>query len=428
MNVLLLGSGGREHAFAWKLSQSNDIKKLWIAPGNAGTAQCGENVNISPLDFQGIKNFVVSNKIDLVMVGPEDPLVKGIYDFFQEDELLKNIKLIGPSKQGALLEGSKDFAKIFMDKYSIPTAKYKTFTIDELKQAKEFLQTLEPPFVLKADGLAAGKGVVICNEIKQAENELDDMLKNLKFGDASKKVVIEQFLKGIELSVFVLSDGKSYKILPEAKDYKRIGEGDTGPNTGGMGAISPVPFADDEFMKKVEERIIKPTVYGLQKENITYKGFIFIGLMNVGGDPYVIEYNVRMGDPETEVVLPRIKTDLLELLVATADEKLDQIQIEIDKRTATTVMLVSQGYPENYEKGKVITGLENIDDSLILHAGTIKDQEGNIVTNGGRVIAVTSLDNTMTRALDKSFSNAEKIQYEGKYYRKDIGKDLLQYL
>ena len=428
MNVLLLGSGGREHAFAWKLSQSNDIKKLWVAPGNAGTAQCGENINISPIDFQGIKNFVVSNKIDLVMVGSEDPLVKGIYDFFQDDEMLKNVKLIGPSKQGALLEGSKDFAKIFMEKYSIPTAKYKTFTIDELKQAKEFLQTLEPPFVLKADGLAAGKGVVICNEIKQAENELDDMLKNLKFGDASKKVVIEQFLKGIELSVFVLSDGRSYKILPEAKDYKRIGEGDTGPNTGGMGAISPVPFADEEFMKKVEERVIKPTVYGLQKENITYKGFIFIGLMNVGGDPYVIEYNVRMGDPETEVVLPRIKTDLLELLVATADEKLDQIQIEIDKRTATTVMLVSQGYPENYEKGKVITGLENIDDSLILHAGTIKDQEGNIVTNGGRVIAVTSLDNTMTRALDKSFSNAEKIQYEGKYYRKDIGKDLLQYL
>ena len=428
MNVLLLGSGGREHAFAWKLSQSNDIKKLWIAPGNAGTAQCGENINISPLDFQGIKNFVVSNKIDLVMVGPEDPLVKGIYDFFQEDELLKNIKLIGPSKQGALLEGSKDFAKIFMEKYSIPTAKYKTFTIDELKQAKEFLQTLEPPFVLKADGLAAGKGVVICNEIKQAENELDDMLKNLKFGDASKKVVIEQFLKGIELSVFVLSDGRSYKILPEAKDYKRIGEGDTGPNTGGMGAISPVPFADDEFMKKVEERVIKPTVYGLQKENITYKGFIFIGLMNVGGDPYVIEYNVRMGDPETEVVLPRIKTDLLELLVATADEKLDQIQIEIDKRTATTVMLVSQGYPENYEKGKVISGLNNINESLILHAGTIKDLEENIVTNGGRVIAVTSLDNTMTKALEKSFSNAEKIQYEGKYYRKDIGKDLLQYL
>ena len=428
MNVLLLGSGGREHAFAWKLSQSNKLKKLWIAPGNAGTAQCGENINISPIDFEGIKNFVVSNKIDLVMVGPEDPLVKGIYDFFQDDEMLKNVKLIGPSKQGALLEGSKDFAKIFMEKYSIPTAKYKTFTIDELKQAKEFLQTLEPPFVLKADGLAAGKGVVICNEIKQAENELDDMLKNLKFGDASKKVVIEQFLKGIELSVFVLSDGRSYKILPEAKDYKRIGEGDTGPNTGGMGAISPVPFADEEFMKKVEERVIKPTVYGLQKENITYKGFIFIGLMNVGGDPYVIEYNVRMGDPETEVVLPRIKTDILELLVATADDKLDQLQIEIDKRTATTVMLVSQGYPENYEKGKVITGLENIDDSLILHAGTIKDQDGNIVTNGGRVIAVTSLDNTMTRALEKSFSNAEKIQYEGKYYRKDIGKDLLQYL
>jgi phosphoribosylamine--glycine ligase len=428
MNVLLLGSGGREHAFAWKLFQNHNLRKLWIAPGNAGTAQYGENVNISPVDFEGIKKFVITKNIDLVMVGTEDPLVNGIYDYFEKDDLLKNVKLIGPSKHGALLEGSKDFAKIFMDKYSIPTAKYKTFTIDEIKQAKEYLKIIKPPYVLKADGLAAGKGVIICDEIMQAEDVLDEMLKNLKFGDAGKKVVIEQFLKGIELSVFVLTDGKSYKILPEAKDYKRIGEGDTGPNTGGMGAVSPVPFADETFMKKVEERVIKPTIAGLQKENIKYKGFIFIGLMNVGGDPYVIEYNVRMGDPETEVVLPRIKTDILELLIATSDEKLDKVKIEIDERTAVTVMLVSQGYPDKYEKGKVISGLENVNGSLILHAGTIKNSEGNIITNGGRVIAVTSLDSDMNHALKKSFENAEKIQFEGKYYRKDIGKDLLQYI
>jgi len=428
MNVLLLGSGGREHAFAWKLFQNHNLRKLWIAPGNAGTAQYGENVNISPVDFEGIKKFVITKNIDLVMVGPEDPLVNGIYDYFEKDDLLKNVKLIGPSKHGALLEGSKDFAKIFMDKYSIPTAKYKTFTIDEIKQAKEYLKIIKPPYVLKADGLAAGKGVIICEEIMQAEDALDEMLKNLKFGDAGKKVVIEQFLKGIELSVFVLTDGKSYKILPEAKDYKRIGEGDTGPNTGGMGAVSPVPFADEAFMKKVEERVIKPTIAGLQKENIKYKGFIFIGLMNVGGDPFVIEYNVRMGDPETEVVLPRIKTDILDLLIAIADEKLDKVKIEIDERTATTVMLVSQGYPDKYEKGKVISGLENVNGSLILHAGTTRNAKGNIITNGGRVIAVTSLDSDISQALQKSFENAEKIQFEGKYYRKDIGKDLLQYL
>lgn len=396
--------------------------------GNAGTAQYGENVNISPVDFEGIKNFVVSKNIDLVIVGPEDPLVKGIRDFFEEDETLKNVKFIGPARQGAMLEGSKDFAKIFMNKYSIPTSKYKTFTSDDLKQAKEYLNTIEPPYVLKADGLASGKGVIICNEIIQAEKELDEMLKNLKFGDASRKVVIEQFLQGIELSVFVLTDGKSYKILPEAKDYKRIGEGDTGPNTGGMGAISPVPFADETFMKKVEERIIRPTVTGLQKENIKYKGFIFIGLMNVGGDPFVIEYNVRMGDPESEVVLPRIKTDLLEILIAAADEKLDQIDIEIENRTAVTIMLTSQGYPGRYEKGKLISGLENNQESIILHAGTLKNQEGNYITNGGRVIAVTSLDHEMNKALEKSFEIAEHIQFEGKYYRKDIGKDLVQYL
>jgi phosphoribosylamine--glycine ligase len=427
MNVLLLGSGGREHAFAWKLFQNHNLRKLWIAPGNAGTAQYGENVNISPVDFEGIKKFVITKNIDLVMVGPEDPLVNGIYDYFEKDDLLKNVKLIGPSKHGALLEGSKDFAKIFMDKYSIPTAKYKTFTIDEIKQAKEYLKIIKPPYVLKADGLAAGKGVIICDEIMQAEDVLDEMLKNLKFGDAGKKVVIEQFLKGIELSVFVLTDGKSYKILPEAKDYKRIGEGDTGPNTGGMGAVSPVPFADETFMKKVEERVIKPTIAGLQKENIKYKGFIFIGLMNVGGNPFVIEYNVRMGDPETEVVLPRIKTDILDLLIAIADEKLDKVKIEIDERTAVTVMLVSQGYPDKSEKGKIISGLENVNGSLILHAGTTRNSKGNIITNGGRVIAVTSLDSDISQALQKSFENAEKIQFEGKYYRKDIGKDLLQF-
>jgi len=341
---------------------------------------------------------------------------------------LKDVKLIGPSEQGAMLEGSKDFAKIFMNKYSIPTAKYKTFTTGDLKQAKEYLTTIEPPYVLKADGLAAGKGVIICDELEQAEKELDEMLKNLKFGDASRKVVIEQFLKGIELSVFVLTDGKSYKILPEAKDYKRIGEGDTGLNTGGMGAVSPVPFADETFMKKVEERIIIPTIDGIQKENIKYKGFIFIGLMNVGGNPFVIEYNVRMGDPETEVVLPRIKTDILELLVAVADEKLNQIKIEIDDRIAVTVMLTAQGYPRRYEKGKLISGLENNEGSILLHAGTLKNTEGNYITNGGRVIAVTSLDKDMNKALEKSFEVAEKIQFEGKYYRKDIGKDLLQYL
>ncbi|MFA4853673.1 MAG: phosphoribosylamine--glycine ligase [Bacteroidales bacterium] len=425
MNVLLLGSGGREHAFAWKLSQSPNIKDLWIAPGNAGTAVCGKNIDLSPLDFSGIKEFVCRKKIDLVMVGAEEPLVQGIHDFFLEEKDLRHVRLIGPAKQGARLEGSKDFAKAFMNRHHIPTATYKTFSSEDFNHAVEYLKCTDPPFVLKADGLAAGKGVIICNDRAVAEKELEDMLKNLRFGNAGKKVVIEQFLDGIELSVFVATDGKSYKILPEAKDYKRIGEGDTGPNTGGMGAISPVPFADDVFMKKVEERIIKPTMDGLKKENIVYKGFLFIGLMNMAGNPYVIEYNVRMGDPETEVVLPRIKSDLLEMLVAIADENLDKINMEIDERTAATVMLVSQGYPGSYEKGKVIRQLENISDSLIFHAGTAKDAKGNIVTNGGRVLAVTSLHHQMQQALQQSMENAEKINFEGKYYRKDIGRDLL---
>ncbi len=428
MNLLLLGSGGREHAFAWKLLKSKTPKKLWIAPGNAGTALCGENINVSPNDFEGIKKIVILNKIDLVIVGPEDPLVKGISDYFKNDKELQKVKLIGPGKQGAMLEGSKDFAKEFMNRHDIPTAKHKTFYSDECQKAIEYLSSIEPPYVLKVDGLAAGKGVIISGDIKQAEKELEDILKNNKFGSAGKKVVIEQFLNGIELSVFVVTDGKSYKILPEAKDYKRIGEGDTGPNTGGMGAVSPVPFADNTFMQKVEDRIIKPTINGLHAENISYKGFIFIGLMNVNGDPYVIEYNVRMGDPETEVVLPRINSDLLELLVAVADEKLDSIKLDIDNRVATTVMLVSQGYPGNYEKGKTISGLENISGSLVFHAGTIIDSEKKYLSNGGRVIAVTSLDHNMKQSLHISMENAAKIKFDGKYYRKDIGKDLFKYL
>ena len=428
MNVLLLGSGGREHAFAWKILQSPLLTKLWIAPGNAGTALCGVNVPISPLDFHGIKQFVISNKINLVIVGPEDPLVNGIRDFFIEDAELQNVKLVGPGKQGAMLEGSKDFAKEFMNRHNIPTAGYKTFYSEDFHKAIEYLHTIEPPFVLKADGLAAGKGVVICNEIEQAEKELEDMLKNLKFGKASSKVVIEQFLKGIEVSVFVVTDGKSYKILPEAKDYKRIGEGDTGPNTGGMGAISPVPFADKVFLQKVEERIIIPTVKGLQQEKIDYKGFLFIGLMNVGGDPFVIEYNVRMGDPESEVVLPRITSDFLEMLIAVAGENLETVNVQLDSRTAATVMLVSEGYPGNYEKGKKIENLNNVSGSFVFHAGTAFDKDGNYVTNGGRVLAVTSLENTLQQCLESSFENAEKIEFKGKYYRKDIGRDLLPYL
>lgn len=423
MNVLLLGSGGREHALAWKMAQSEKLRSLFIAPGNAGTSDYGENVNLSPTDFSAVKKFVLENKINMVVVGPEEPLVKGIHDFFLKDTDLKNIPVIGPDAQGAQLEGSKDFSKQFMIKYGIPTAKYKTFTKETIEEAYSFLETLSAPYVLKADGLAAGKGVVIPNTIEEARKELQDMLLNSRFGASSLKVVIEEFLKGIELSVFVLSDGKTYKILPEAKDYKRIGEGDTGLNTGGMGAVSPVPFADTAFMRKVEEQIIIPTVEGLKKENIVYKGFIFIGLIKVGDDPFVIEYNCRMGDPETEVVMPRIKSDILDLFDGIATQTLHKNKIEFDERTTVTVMLVSGGYPGDYEKGKIITGLDSILDSTAFHAGT--SQKGDhVLTNGGRVVAVTSYGNTLKEALQKSFANAEKINYEGKYYRKDIGKDL----
>lgn len=426
MNVLILGSGGREHAFAHKISQSKKLGSLYIAPGNAGTAHCGTNVNISVTDFEAIKSFVWEKGIDMVVVGPEDPLVRGIYDFFKSDEVLKDIAIIGPSQAGAQLEGSKDFSKEFMQRHAIPTARYQTFTKDTLGQGLEFLETLSPPFVLKADGLAAGKGVVIPDTLDEAKKELNEMLAHAKFGNASAKVVIEEFLKGIELSVFVLTDGKNYKLLPAAKDYKRIGEGDTGLNTGGMGAVSPVPFADEAFLKKVEERIVIPTLKGLQAENIIYHGFIFIGLMNCGSEPYVIEYNCRMGDPETEVVLPRIKTDLLELFEAVAKQKLNEVNLELDPRTAATVVLVSGGYPEDYEKNKEIKGLGATKDSIVFHAGTKAEGE-KVLTSGGRVFAVTSFGNSIEEAVTKSFHNAELISYEKKYYRRDIGKDLMQF-
>lgn len=426
MNVLLLGSGGREHAFAWKLTQSPLLSKLYIAPGNAGTALHGENVDMSATDFPKIKSFVIENNVALVLVGPEDPLVKGIHDFFLNDDQLKYIPVIGPQKLGAQLEGSKDFSKQFMIRHGVPTAAYETFTKDTIEKGYSFLETLKPPYVLKADGLAAGKGVLIPHTLDEAKKELKSMLADAKFGEASSRVVIEEFLQGIELSVFVLTDGISYKILPAAKDYKRIGEGDTGLNTGGMGAVSPVPFADDAYLKKVEERVVIPTIEGLKKDNIPYVGFIFIGLMNDNGDPKVIEYNVRMGDPETEVVLPRIKSDLLELFVAVGKKQLSYAHVEIDSRTATTVMMVAGGYPGDYEKGEVISGLENVSGAMAFHAGT-KLSGGNVVSNGGRVLAFTALGNSIQEALDGSFAAAKTVSFEGCYYRKDIGQDLLNW-
>lgn len=423
MNILILGSGGREHTFAYKLLQSKRCEKLFVAPGNAGTASIATNVNIKATDFEAVKKCVVENKIEMVIVGPEDPLVAGIADYFAETIELKNVMLIGPSKRGALLEGSKQRAKEFMMQHNIPTAAYESFTVKSLEAGKTFLEKLNPPYVLKADGLAAGKGVLILKDLNEAKQELENMLAHSKFGEASSKVVIEEFLDGIELSVFVLTDGKNYKILPTAKDYKRIGEGDTGLNTGGMGAISPVPFADEVLMKKIEERIVIPTVNGLSEEKINYKGFVFIGLIKVNNEPYVIEYNVRMGDPETEVVLPRIKTDLVDLFEATFHQKLNNINIEIDQRAAATVMLVSGGYPEDYEKGKEILGLENVEGSLVFHAGT-KSENGKILTNGGRVLAVTSLDSDFKKAIKKSYQNIEKLSFDRMQYRSDIGFDL----
>lgn len=425
MKVLILGSGGREHTLAWKIAQSKQLEELYIAPGNAGTALVGMNVDIAVGDFEKIKMFVIDNKIDMVVVGPEQPLVEGVYDFFKADNKLKDVVVIGMSKQAAQLEGSKDFAKEFMNKYNIPTAKHKTFTSDMLQEAYEFLEELPAPYVLKADGLAAGKGVLILDNLEQAKTELKSMLLDNKFGSAGSSVVIEEYLSGIELSVFILTNGKDYVILPEAKDYKRIGEGDTGLNTGGMGSISPVPFAGKEFMKKVEERIIKPTVKGIGAEGVDYQGFVFIGLMNVEGDPYVIEYNVRMGDPETESVIPRIKNDLLEILTKLVGGKLDEVEMEFDERYAATVMLVSGGYPEAYEKGKVISGLRDVSGSLMFHAGTAIEENGNIITSGGRVIALTSMGNTLEEALQKSYKAAETLNFTNKYYRRDLGKDLM---
>ncbi|MCF8225511.1 MAG: phosphoribosylamine--glycine ligase [Bacteroidales bacterium] len=422
MNILILGSGGREHALAWKIAQSKKLSELYIAPGNAGTASIGTNLDLSPVDFTAVKNAVLENNIHMVLVGPEAPLVAGIHDFFLDDEQLRSIPVIGPAKAGAELEGSKDFAKMFMHKYHIPTAKFRTFYSDSLEQGKQYLSDIDPPYVLKADGLAAGKGVLIIDELETARNELENMIRG-KFGEASKKVIIEAFLSGVELSVFVLTDGDGYVLLPEAKDYKRIGEGDTGLNTGGMGAVSPVPFAGVDFMDKVENKIIRPTIHGMKKEGIPYTGFIFFGLINVKGEPFVIEYNVRMGDPEAEVVLPRIKTDLVELLQATAEKKLSKVSLETDNRVVSTVMLVSGGYPGSYEKGKVISGLDQVDTSIPFHAGT-KLSEDQVVTNGGRVIAVSSFGKDMESALRLSYANAEKISFDKKTYRKDIGFDL----
>ncbi len=422
MNILLLGSGGREHALAWKISKSPKLTKLFIAPGNAGTALVGSNVNLAADDFDGIGKFVMGNQISMVVVGPEDPLVKGIADYFLQHPLLKSIPVIGPTKKAAMLEGSKDFAKGFMMRHHIPTARYRSINFRQITEGARFLDTLKPPYVLKADGLAAGKGVLILSDLFAAKDELSQMLQG-KFGEAGKTVVIEEFLQGIELSVFVITDGSTYKILPEAKDYKRVGDGDTGPNTGGMGAISPVPFADHTFMRKVEERIIIPTIRGLQAEGIVYKGFIFFGLINCHGEPYVIEYNARLGDPETEVVLPRLKTDLVDLLEAVTTGTLADKTIEIDDRFVAAVMLASGGYPGAYEKGKIIQGLDQVNDSLVFHAGT-KKEDSEVITSGGRVIALSSYGHSLKEALSACYKGAAVIDFEKKYFRTDIGFDL----
>jgi phosphoribosylamine--glycine ligase len=423
MTILLLGSGGREHALAWKMLQSSSCTKLFVAPGNAGTSEIATNVSLNILDFIALKAFVLSEKVEMVVVGPEDPLVNGIYDYFKKDEQLQSVSVIGPSLVGAQLEGSKEFAKEFLVKHNIPTAGYDSFTAETVEKGCAFLETLNPPYVLKADGLAAGKGVLIIQNLEEAKTELRNMLVHAKFGSASAKVVIEEFLDGIELSCFVLTDGKNYKILPTAKDYKRIGDGDTGLNTGGMGAVSPVPFADAVLLEKIENRIVKPTIDGLLSDGIEYKGFVFIGLINVNGEPIVIEYNVRMGDPETEVVMPRIKSDLVSLFKAVANQTLNEELLEIDERSATTIMLVSGGYPEDYEKGYEILGLGLVQESMVFHAGT-KLENGKVVTNGGRVLAVTSYGNNVQEATKKSYQSIEKLSFDKMYFRKDIGNDL----
>jgi len=427
MNVLVLGSGGREHAISWKLAQSPKLSKLFVAPGNAGTREVAENLNIDVNDFNGIKKAVLNNNINLVIVGPEDPLVNGVVDFFLEDPEIQNIPVIGPQAEAAQLEGSKEYSKRFMQRNNVPTAGYESFTKTTLDDGFKYLENQKPPYVLKADGLAAGKGVVILNDLNAAKEELKAMLEDAKFGKASSKVVIEEFMTGIELSVFVITDGKDYLILPEAKDYKRIGEGDTGLNTGGMGAISPVPFADEDFMKRVEEEVVIPTINGFKKENLPYKGFVFIGLMNDSGNPRVVEYNVRMGDPETEVVIPRLKTDLLEIMQAVAEERLGEIKVEFEDKTATTVIMVSGGYPEAYDKGAEISGLDKTEGSIIFHAGT-KENNGKVFTNGGRVIAVTSYGKDFNAALKQSYKNTDIIDWDKKYFRSDLGFDLQQYL
>jgi len=424
MNILILGSGGREHALAWKIHQSDKVDQLYVAPGNAGTAGFAANLPLSVGDFPAIKKAVLEHSIDFVLVGPEVPLVEGIHDYFLADPDLSKIPVIGPAKEGARLEGSKEFAKEFMARHGIPTAAYRSFGADQLEEGYAFLKELDPPYVLKADGLAAGKGVLILEDLEAAKEALKEMLLESKFGDASRRVVIEEFLKGIELSCFVLTDGKSYKVLPTAKDYKRIGEGDTGLNTGGMGAISPVPFADSDFMEKIESRIIVPTIKGLQKEGIPYVGFIFIGLIKVGEDPYVIEYNVRMGDPETEVVIPRIESDFAALLSAVARQELGQAVLKIRKEAAATVMMVSGGYPEKYEKGHTIHGLEEVSDAVVFHAGTRLSEDGGVLTNGGRVLSVTAFGKDFREALEKSYANVGKIRFTDSYYRKDLGFDL----